>query len=54
MGLFGFGGVGHNMEEASVQKDMNRIEATKGDHLRNCERCKQYASPRRTGSKYYV
>ena len=33
MGLFGFGGVGHNMEEASVQKDMNLIEATKGDHL---------------------
>lgn len=53
MGLFGFGGVGHKMEESRIQKDMNRIGATKGDHLRNCERCDHYLSPREAGSKLF-
>ena len=40
MGLFGFGGVGHNTEEAQVQNAMNSIGAYKGSHSENCERCR--------------
>jgi len=53
MGLFGFGGIGHNIEEKQVQNAMDGIGATKGNHLENCERCNYYVRPSQTGSKYY-
>ena len=53
MGLFGFGGVGHQMEENAVRSAMNRIGAREGDHLENCERCRSYVSASQIGSKYY-
>ncbi len=53
MGLFGFGGVGHNTEEAQVQNAMNSIGAYKGSHSENCERCRYWLSSSQTGSKYF-
>jgi len=53
MGLFGFGGVGHQMEESAVRSAMSRIGAREGTHLENCERCRNYVSASQTGSKYY-
>lgn len=53
MGIFGFGGVSHGMEENQVQKAMDAIDAYKGTHSDNCERCSSYMSSSQTGSKYY-
>lgn len=53
MGLFGFGGVGHQMEENAVQSAMRRIGAREGTHLENCERCSNYVSASQAGSKYF-
>lgn len=53
MGLFGFGGVKHGMEEGAIQKEMDRIGARKGTHLENCERCSSYMRPSESGSKYF-
>ena len=53
MGIFGFGGVSHGIEENQVQKAMNSIGAYKGSHSENCERCNYYVNSSQTGSKYY-
>lgn len=53
MGIFGFGGIKHNNEEAQVQRAMDAIGAYKGTHSENCERCNHYLKPSQVGSKYY-
>jgi hypothetical protein len=53
MGLFGFGGIGHQMEENAVQRGLNSIGAYQGTHSENCESCGNYVRPSQTGSKYY-
>ena len=53
MGLFGFGGVSHGMEENQVQKGMDSIGAYMGTHSDNCESCRSYVNSSQTGSKYY-
>lgn len=53
MGLFGFGGVSHGMEENQIQKAMDSIGAYKGTHSENCESCRYWLSSSQTGSKYF-
>jgi hypothetical protein len=53
MGLFGYGGVGHKIEEKTIEKAMNRIGAVRGDSMRNCERCSSYVGHEQSGSNYY-
>lgn len=52
MGLFGFGGVSHTMEQNAVAKAMDRIGAWESSGDR-CERCKQYVSAEQIKSKTY-
>lgn len=51
MGLFGFGGVSHTMEEQQIQRAMDPIGAYKGIHSENCENCRYWLSSSQTGSK---
>ena len=53
MGIFGFGGVSHQVEMDNVRSGMNKIGAYKSTTSENCERCRNYVGPSNTGSKYY-
>lgn len=53
MGLFGFGGVSHSMEEQAVRYGMERIGAYRGTHMENCERCDYFLTSEQTKSKYF-